>query len=80
MSEKKPNMINDEALEEVSGGTAMTSKTVFRRGKNDKAVAGHAGYVRAKGEKPVATDLGLATGKAGKGSKGGSDPFTTSMC
>jgi len=81
MSDKKINLVDEEALEEVSGGTAMNMDTyragsaTFTRNKGEKAIAGNAKYVKAKGSRgPVATDMGTARRKAA------SDPFDTGMC
>ncbi|MBQ3790182.1 MAG: hypothetical protein II800_04565 [Lachnospiraceae bacterium] len=80
MSDKKINLVDEEALEEVSGGTAMNMDTyragsaTYTRNKGEKAIAGNARYVRAKGSRdPVTTDMGTAK-------KGASDPFSTGMC
>ena len=80
MSDKKINLVDEEALEEVSGGTAMNMDTyragsaTYTRNKGEKAIAGNARYVRAKdSRRPVATDMGTAR-------KAASDPFDTGKC
>ena len=80
MSDKKINLVDEEALEEVSGGTAMNMDTyragsaTYTRNKGEKAIAGNAKYVKARNSKgPVTTDMGTAK-------KGASDPFSTGMC
>ena len=79
--EKRIHQIDEEALEEVSGGTAMNMDTyragsaTYTRNKGERAIAGNAKYVKPKGSKgSVATDMGTA------GKKGPSDPFSTGKC
>ncbi len=61
--------IPDEEMDEVSGGTSVMhsldgKNLSYRRGKNDVPKASNSVYRSVKGDKAIATDLGLGSKNA----------------